>query len=64
MQEGAGERSDALVSGDAADWVAALSPDGARAGLAITGNRALAEALLDDLGAGGAEVSRAASAAA
>jgi DNA-binding HxlR family transcriptional regulator len=64
VQEGVSRRCDALVSGDRSDWIAAFSPDGNRGGLAITGDRALAERLLDELRAGRSEVSRAASAAA
>ena len=41
---------DARVVGAMTDWVRALSPDGSTQGLQITGNRQLAERLLDSLG--------------
>jgi DNA-binding HxlR family transcriptional regulator len=43
--------ADARVTGTEAAWIAALSPGGDRNGLEITGDRALAEQLLDGLAA-------------
>ena len=45
--------ADARVSGDQDAWIRALSPERDRAGLKVSGNRALAESLLDGLGADG-----------
>ncbi len=42
---------DARVSGSKAAWVAAFSPDGDRSALAISGDRAMADLLLDGLAA-------------
>ncbi len=49
IEERQAERSDALVTGDATDWIAALSPEHNRRGLAVTGDQKLAEELLDGL---------------
>jgi DNA-binding HxlR family transcriptional regulator len=43
--------ADARVGGTQAAWIAALSPAGDREGLEISGDRALAERLLDSIGA-------------
>lgn len=43
--------ADARVSGPLEAWVAAFGPEASRAGLKVTGDRALAEALLDQLAA-------------
>src|SRR5947209_307921 len=53
------EAPDARVTGDVADWVAALSPDGSRGDLAISGDRELAERLLDGLSPHGASAAAA-----
>src|SRR3954453_15028812 len=52
--------ADARVSGSEAAWVAALGPDASRGGLEISGDRGLAEALLDALGEGSARATAAA----
>lgn len=49
LQESEAERADARVAGDRDAWVRALSPERDRAGLTISGNREMAEALLNDL---------------
>ena len=49
IEERAAEGTDARITGNTAAWVAALSPDHDRSGLTITGDRALAERLLDGL---------------
>jgi DNA-binding HxlR family transcriptional regulator len=49
VQEGEGQNPDARVIGSPADWVRALSPDRDRRGLEISGNRDLAEKLLEYL---------------
>ena len=64
VEERASENPGARVTGDTSDWIAAFSPDGDHRRLAITGDQALAERLLDQLGAGRTQVSRAASAVA
>lgn len=46
--------ADVVIGGAEADWVAALGPEGARAGLSVSGNGALADLVLDTLGPGGA----------
>ncbi len=43
--------ADARVAGDQSAWVRALSPEGDRRGLTISGDRSLADKLLDCLGA-------------
>lgn len=53
VEEVEARRADARVSGTAADWVRALSPDRDMRGLEITGNQALAEKLLTSLVAPG-----------
>jgi DNA-binding HxlR family transcriptional regulator len=60
LEEREAERADATVAGTQRAWVAALSPDGDRSELRITGNAALAAALLDGLSAAHARVSAAA----
>ncbi len=50
IEEAAAGGADARVRGDAAAWVHAFSPDGDRSQLEITGDKALAERLLDGLG--------------
>jgi DNA-binding HxlR family transcriptional regulator len=54
VEEVEAHRADARVSGTAAAWVRALSPDRDLRGLEISGNRALAEKLLTGLVAPGA----------
>lgn len=49
VTEHAANRPDARVTGSTAAWVEAFSPAGDRGGLAISGDRGLAEALLDGL---------------
>jgi hypothetical protein len=49
MVEQPASSPDASVSGDTADWIGAFSPGHDRAGLQITGDRALAERMLDGL---------------
>ena len=49
VHEGEGRSPDARVTGSPADWVRALSPDGDRRGLEFSGNRDLADKLLEDL---------------
>jgi DNA-binding HxlR family transcriptional regulator len=53
VEEGEPHRPDARVSGTAADWVRALSPNRDPRGLEITGNQPLAQKLLAGLGAHG-----------
>ena len=64
IEERAAERADAQVTGDTAAWVAALSPECDRGGLTVTGNRDLAERLLDGLTARATPAAAAAIAAA
>jgi hypothetical protein len=52
IEERPADRADAGITGDTAAWVAALSPDHDRGGLTVTGDRALAERVLDRLVAG------------
>jgi hypothetical protein len=52
VEERTAERSDARVSGDESAWIAAFAPDGTRAGLTVTGDRALADILLNALASG------------
>jgi DNA-binding HxlR family transcriptional regulator len=47
IKEGASRDADARVSGALADWVLALSPERDRSGLAVKGDRQLADQLLD-----------------
>ncbi len=49
IQERSAERPDARVNGTTAAWIEAFSPEGDRGGLQITGNRTLANVLLDSL---------------
>jgi hypothetical protein len=49
IEEREADNPDARVSGDLAAWVSAFSPQHDRSGLALTGDRALAERLLDGL---------------
>jgi hypothetical protein len=51
LQESESGNSDACVAGEQSAWVRALSPEGDRRGLKISGDRDLAEKLLDCLGA-------------
>lgn len=51
IEERADADADAGVTGTRTAWIAALSPPGGRERLAITGDRALAEQLLDSLAA-------------
>jgi DNA-binding HxlR family transcriptional regulator len=51
ISEQPADRPGARVSGDVAAWVAAFSPGRDSAGLTVTGDRGLAERLLDDLAA-------------
>ncbi len=53
----------ARVRGDSAAWISAFSPDRDRDGLEITGDRALAELILDGLALTSARADRAATAA-
>jgi DNA-binding HxlR family transcriptional regulator len=52
VEERTAERPDARVSGDESAWIAAFAPDGTRAGLTMTGDRALADILLNALASG------------
>jgi DNA-binding HxlR family transcriptional regulator len=52
ISEQPADRPAARVSGDVAAWVAAFAPGRDSAGLTVTGDRGLAERLLDDLAAG------------
>ena len=49
IEERAAPEAEARIAGSVDDWVAALGPDGSRSHLTMTGDRALAEALLDAL---------------
>jgi len=49
IEERRAESPDARVSGDAAAWIAAFSPDGDRSSLHTSGERKLAQQLLDRL---------------
>jgi hypothetical protein len=49
ISEHSPERPDAAISGTTDAWVQAFSPGGDRGKLRITGNRDLADALLDEL---------------
>ncbi len=49
LEEREAERPDARVGGDQTAWVAAFSPQHDRSGLTITGDRTLAEHMLDGL---------------
>jgi DNA-binding HxlR family transcriptional regulator len=53
IEERAGEHVDARVIGTTSAWVKALSPDGDRRGLQITGNDKLAAVMLDGLALAG-----------
>jgi hypothetical protein len=64
VEERAVDAPDARVSGGRSGWVQAFSPERDRSGLAISGDRALAEGLLDQLSGRAADSSRAASRAA
>jgi DNA-binding HxlR family transcriptional regulator len=50
VQEREARSPDARVVGSPSDWIRALSPEGGREGLQITGNESLAEKLLEGLG--------------
>jgi DNA-binding HxlR family transcriptional regulator len=63
IEERAAAQPDAGVSGDVAAWVAACSPDRDRRGLSLTGDRRLADGLLDGLAAGSVRAADAAAAA-
>ncbi len=64
IREQAPERGDARVVGDRAAWVQAFSPSRARDGLAVDGDQALADLVLDGLSAVAAQPGGASSAAA
>jgi DNA-binding HxlR family transcriptional regulator len=51
LQERPADRADARVAGGTAAWIRAFSPERDRSGLELTGDRTLAEMLLDGLGA-------------
>jgi HxlR-like helix-turn-helix len=51
IEERAATQPEARVTGDIAAWVAAFSPDRERGGLTVSGDRRLAEQLLDGLAA-------------
>ncbi len=53
IEQIASRRADACISGTTADWVRALSPEGDRSGLEITGNPRLSDRALDCFGARG-----------
>jgi DNA-binding HxlR family transcriptional regulator len=53
LSEHAADRPDARVKGTTAAWIEAFSPNGDRGGLHVTGNRKLANALLDELALSG-----------
>ena len=53
IEEHPSEQADARVIGDRSAWIRAFSPDRDGGDLAISGNRQLAEALLNGLAAGG-----------
>jgi DNA-binding HxlR family transcriptional regulator len=63
IEERAGAQPDARVSGSVAAWVAAFAPDRDRDGLNVTGDRRLAEGLLDGLAASSVRAADAAAAA-
>jgi HxlR-like helix-turn-helix/SCP-2 sterol transfer family len=63
IEEAPAERADAHVRGDTAAWVQAFSPEGERSRLEITGDRRLAERMLDGLGPHEVRAERAANAA-
>ena len=63
IEERAAPEAEARVAGSVDDWIGALGPDGSRATLTITGDRALAEALLDALTTAAAAVESGESAA-
>ncbi len=63
IEEAPASGADAQVRGDTAAWVQAFSPDGDRSELEITGDRRLAERLLDGLGPHEVRAERAANAA-
>jgi hypothetical protein len=49
LRQGEGKKTDATLQGNVAAWISALSPLGDRRALKRTGNRGLADALLDVL---------------
>ncbi|HTX45909.1 MAG TPA: winged helix-turn-helix transcriptional regulator [Solirubrobacteraceae bacterium] len=49
IEESAAEHADARVTGTASAWIKVFSPDGDRSALQMSGNRKLAEELLDGL---------------
>jgi hypothetical protein len=60
IEERPAERADARITGNTAAWIAALSPEHDRGGLQVTGDRALAERMLDGLVAGSQQAAAAA----
>jgi DNA-binding HxlR family transcriptional regulator len=60
IEERAAPEADARVAGAEPAWIQALGPQSGRDGLTLTGDRELAEALLDGLGAAAAAVAHAA----
>jgi hypothetical protein len=62
IQERPAESADARVTGDTAAWIAALSPSQDRGGLQLSGDRALAERMIDGLMAGPARAAAVAAA--
>jgi DNA-binding HxlR family transcriptional regulator len=52
VEERPADRPDARVRGDESAWIAAFAPDGTRAGLNVTGDRAIADILLGALASG------------
>jgi DNA-binding HxlR family transcriptional regulator len=63
VEERTADRPNARVSGDESAWIAAFAPDGSRAGLNVTGDRSLADILLDALASGEGRAGAAAGAA-
>jgi len=63
IEEGQAAQPDARVSGDVAAWVAAFSPDHDRGGLNVTGDRRLADGVLDGLAASSPRAANAVAAA-
>lgn len=63
VTEGAAPDADARVHGAEPAWISALGPGGSREGLEVTGDTALAGALLDGLGPAAAREAAASSAA-
>jgi DNA-binding HxlR family transcriptional regulator len=63
VEERPADRPNARVSGEQSAWIAAFAPDGSRAGLSVTGDRSLADILLDALASGEGRTGAAAGAA-